>query len=58
MYPGIYAARTPNRPAYIMAQTGTQRDVVDQMQTRQELYDLLSYEEYNRFDQDLYNFKV
>ena len=24
MYPGIYAARTPNRPAYIMAQTGKQ----------------------------------
>jgi methylisocitrate lyase len=42
----------------VIAQTGTQRDIVDRMQTRQELYDLLKYEEFNRFDQDLYNFKV
>lgn len=41
-----------------IAQTGTQRDIVDRMQTRQELYDLLQYERYNSFDQDLYNFKL
>lgn len=42
----------------VIAETGTQRDVVDHMQTRQELYDLLRYEDYNRFDQDLFNFKL
>jgi methylisocitrate lyase len=42
----------------VIAETGTQRDVVDRMQTRQELYDLLRYEDYNRFDQDLFNFKL
>ncbi len=38
--------------------TGTQRDAIDRMQTRQELYDLLRYEDYNSFDQGLYNFKL
>lgn len=42
----------------VIAETGTQRGLVDRMQTRQELYDLLRYEEYNRFDQDLFNFKL
>ena len=38
--------------------SGTQRALVDQMQTRQELYDLLQYERYNTFDQGLFNFKL
>jgi len=42
----------------IIDRTGTQRDLVGQMQTRQELYDLLQYENYNTFDQGLYNFKL
>lgn len=41
-----------------IARTGTQRDRLDRMQTRQELYELLRYEDYNRFDQSLYNFKL
>lgn len=37
---------------------GSQQGVIDQMQTRQELYDLLKYEEYNQFDRDIFNFKL
>jgi methylisocitrate lyase len=42
----------------VIKQTGSQEAVVAEMQTRQELYDLLRYEEYNQFDQSLYNFKL
>lgn len=41
-----------------IAATGTQQGVVTEMQTRQELYDLLRYEEYANFDADLFNFKL
>ena len=37
---------------------GTQENLVPQMQTRKELYELTNYEAYNAFDQNLYNFKV
>jgi len=37
---------------------GTQEHVVPRMQTRQELYDLLQYERYNEFDQNVFNFKI
>ena len=37
---------------------GTQEDAVPRMQTRKRLYELLRYEDYNRFDQSLFNFKV
>lgn len=37
---------------------GTQEGLVPQMQTRQELYDLTRYEEYNKFDQNIFNFKL
>lgn len=37
---------------------GDQNSVLDIMQHRRDLYDLLRYEEYNRFDQSLYNFQV
>lgn len=37
---------------------GTQENVVPQMQTRKELYELTSYEAYNAFDQNLFNFKI
>jgi methylisocitrate lyase len=33
---------------------GTQRGVLDQMQTRQQLYDLLRYADYDKRDRDLY----
>lgn len=41
-----------------IAQTGTQQAVVEDMQTRQELYQLLRYDEYAKFDAELYNFKL
>jgi methylisocitrate lyase len=37
---------------------GTQENLVPQMQTRKELYELTDYEAYNAFDQNLYNFKI
>lgn len=37
---------------------GTQESVVEQMQTRKRLYEVLHYEKYNQFDQSLYNFKL
>ena len=41
-----------------VAKTGTQEGVVDRMQTRAELYELIRYEDYNNYDQSVYNFKV
>jgi methylisocitrate lyase len=41
-----------------IAATGTQQGVVADMQTRQELYDLLRYEAYAKYDADLFNFKL
>lgn len=35
-----------------------QEDLLPQMQTRQELYNLLKYEEYNKFDKELFNFSI
>ena len=35
-----------------------QKDLLPQMQTRQELYDLLKYEDYNQFDKELFNFSL
>jgi len=37
---------------------GSQQGVVKDMQTRSQLYDLLKYEDYNKFDQDIFNFKL
>jgi methylisocitrate lyase len=41
-----------------MAKTGTQAGLVDRMHTRAELYELIRYEDYNNYDQSVYNFKV
>lgn len=41
-----------------ISKDGTQENVVPDMQTRKELYDLTSYEAYNSFDQNIFNFKV
>lgn len=38
--------------------SGTQEGVIDKMQTRKELYELTRYEDYNRFDQGIFNFKL
>ena len=35
---------------------GDQRELVPEMQTRAELYELLNYERYNQFDSNIYNF--
>ena len=35
-----------------------QEDLLPQMQTRQELYDLLEYEKYDKFDRELFNFSI
>jgi len=41
-----------------LATEGTQQSVVENMQTRQRLYELLSYESYAKIDKDLFNFKL
>jgi methylisocitrate lyase len=38
--------------------TGSQEGVVKDMQTRKELYELTHYEDYNKFDQNIFNFKL
>jgi len=37
---------------------GSQSTIVGDMQTRAELYDLLRYEDYAKFDKDVFNFKL
>lgn len=39
-----------------LKQQGTQKDIVDRMQTRARLYEVIQYEDYNKFDQDIFNF--
>jgi methylisocitrate lyase len=39
-------------------QQGTQKEIVDRMQTRSRLYEVIRYEDYNRFDQDIFNFNL
>ena len=41
-----------------VVKTGTQAGLVDRMHTRSELYELIRYEDYNNYDQSVYNFKV
>lgn len=41
-----------------IADSGTQSDLLDRMQHRGRLYELLRYAEYSRFDSDLYNFAI
>jgi methylisocitrate lyase len=37
---------------------GDQNAILDKMQHRRDLYELLRYEDYNKFDQSIYNFQV
>jgi methylisocitrate lyase len=37
---------------------GTQEPLLDKMQHRKRLYEILHYEKYNQFDQSIFNFKV
>jgi methylisocitrate lyase len=39
----------------ILATDGTQRDLLDLMQTRQELYDLLDYNSYEQRDREYFS---
>ena len=39
----------------ILAADGTQRDLLDLMQTRQELYDLLEYDSYEERDREYFS---
>jgi methylisocitrate lyase len=41
-----------------IATHGTQEGLLDQMQHRRDLYDLLDYEAYNTFDARIYNFRL
>lgn len=42
----------------VLKKEGSQASLVEKMQTRARLYEVIHYEEYNEFDQDLFNFKV
>ena len=42
----------------IIQRDGSQEKALDLMQTRQQLYELTRYEDYNEFDQSLFNFKL
>lgn len=41
-----------------LAEEGTQAALLDRMQTRARLYEVIRYEEYNRFDRSLYDFTL
>lgn len=47
-----------NKALESLIQEGNLEKMVPEMQTRKELYDLTRYEEYNQFDQGIFNFKV
>ena len=42
----------------VLQKEGTQASLLDQMQTRAELYDLLRYADYQQFDRDVFNFHL
>jgi methylisocitrate lyase len=52
------AMKAVDRGLAELQQKGTQASLLDEMQTRAELYELLQYERYAQFDQDVYNFKL
>ncbi len=41
-----------------LSEQGSQRDVLDRMQHRRELYDLLDYADYNAFDDNIFDFRI
>jgi len=47
-----------NRGLDTLLQTGDQNASLDRMQHRRDLYELLQYESYAQYDEDLFNFKV
>ena len=53
-----FAMKAIDRGLAELQQKGTQASLLDEMQTRSELYELLQYQRYAQFDQDIYNFKL
>ena len=41
-----------------LKEEGSLESQLDKMQTRKRLYEVIKYEEYNQFDQNLHNFKL
>lgn len=52
------AMKTVEESFETIQEEDTQESLLDQMQTRQELYDLLQYPRYNTFDDTIYNFSL
>jgi methylisocitrate lyase len=52
------AARAAEAGLEALAAHGTQAGLLDRMQHRRDLYDLLDYEGYNAFDAGIYNFRL
>jgi methylisocitrate lyase len=42
----------------VIKEMGTQEPILENMQTRKRLYEVLKYEDYNEFDKGIYNFKL
>ncbi|PKW16731.1 methylisocitrate lyase [Saccharopolyspora spinosa] len=42
----------------VISEDGTQESLLDRMQHRRDLYDLLDYSGYNAFDENIFNFRV
>ena len=42
----------------VLGERGTQRDLLERMQHRRDLYDLLDYAGYGAFDAEIFNFEV
>ncbi|MEU3275367.1 methylisocitrate lyase [Saccharomonospora sp. NPDC006951] len=42
----------------VIADDGTQESLLDRMQHRRDLYELLGYSDYNEFDENIFNFRV
>ena len=42
----------------VIKNLGTQESLIDKMQTRKRLYEVIDYENYNTFDGDIFNFKI
>ena len=51
------AMKTVEQGLAVLKAEGTQVSLLDEMQTRAELYELIHYEQYAQFDKDIYNFK-
>ena len=51
------AMKAVERGLAVLKTEGTQASLLDEMQTRAELYELIQYEKYAQFDKDTYNFK-